>query len=70
MLISSLYNDLGYKVIDISTNVKNTRAQHVYEELGASKVQVIVDTWRDQLGVLQSIVEYKMYPESFVNFAE
>lgn len=70
MLISSLYNDLGYKVIDISTNVKNTRAQHVYEELGASKVQVIVDAWRDQLGVLQSIVEYKMYPESFVNFAE
>ncbi len=34
MLISSLYNDFGYKRIILDTNVKNERAQHVYERLG------------------------------------
>ena len=69
MLIFSLFKDMGYKRIILDTNVNNKRAQHVYEELGFKKVRVRENSWRDQLGELQSVVDYEMYPEDFVNFA-
>ena len=69
MLISSLFQDMGYKKIILDTNLNNKRAQHVYEELGFKKVRVREDSWRNQLGELQSAVDYEMYPEDFVNFA-
>lgn len=69
MLISSLFYDMGYKKIILDTNVKNKRAQHVYEELGFRKLQVREDSWRDQLGELQSSIDYELYPEDFINFA-
>lgn len=70
MLISSLFHDMGYKKIILDTNVKNKRAQHVYEELGFRKLQVREDSWRDQLGELQASIDYELYPEDFINFAE
>lgn len=70
MLISSLFNDMGYEKIILDTNLNNKRAQHVYEELGFQKVQIRENSWRNQLGELQTSVDYEMYQKDFVNFAK
>lgn len=70
MLIFSLFEDMGYKKVILDTNANNKRAQHVYEELGFRKLQVRENSWRNQLGELQSSIDYEMYRENFVNFAK
>lgn len=60
MLISALLCDWGYEKIILDTNLKNTRAQHVYEKLGFKKLRVNSDSWRDQLGQLQSSIDYEL----------
>lgn len=69
MLISFLFRDMGYEAIILDTNVKNKRAQHVYEALGFTKLRVRENAWKNQVGELQSFVDYKLYPENFVDFA-
>lgn len=69
MLIFSLFKDMGYKKIILDTNVNNKRAQHVYEELGFTKLRVRENAWKNQLGELQSSIDYEMCQEDFVNFA-
>ena len=68
MLINELFR-LGYRKILLDTNLKNTRAQHVYELLGFHKVRVNVDSWKNQLGELQSSVDYELIPEWFQDFS-
>lgn len=70
MLIASLFRDFGYHKIVLDTNLNNKRAQHVYEQLGFRKVRVNENSWRNQLGELQSSVDYEMYLEDFVDFAK
>ncbi len=70
MLISFLFHDLEYQKIILDTNLNNKRAQHVYEELGFKKLQVHINSWKNQLGELQSSVDYELIPEDFVNFAK
>lgn len=70
MLIFSLFEDMGYKKVILDTNANNKRAQHVYEELGFRKQQVRENSWRNQLGELQSSIDYELYQEDFVNFAK
>lgn len=70
MLIFSLFNDMGYKRIILDSNVNNKRAQHVYEELGFTKLRVRENSWKNQLGELQSSIDYELYQEDFANFAE
>ena len=69
MLISALFCDMGYQKIILDTNLDNKRAQHVYERLGFEKLRVMENSWKNQLGELQSSVDYELYPENFVNFA-
>jgi len=64
LLIAHLFSELGFDTIVLDTNVKNTRAQHVYEKLGFRRVQVRLDAWKDQLGELQSVIEYELTRES------
>jgi RimJ/RimL family protein N-acetyltransferase len=45
------------------TNLSNTRAQHVYELLGARRVGVRENCWTDQLGRPQSAVDYELTRE-------
>ena len=66
LLISELFDKLGFEKIILDTNLKNTRAQHVYERLGFRKVGVRRDSWKNQLGELQSSVDYEMYREQFI----
>ena len=49
---------IGRLVWDI--NLSNTRAQHVYEILGARRVGVRENCWEDQLGQMQSAVDYEL----------
>ena len=69
MLIKELFSRGCAKIV-LDTNLKNARAQHVYEKLGFRKVRINVDAWKDQLGVPQSSVDYELYPEAFVDFSE
>ncbi len=70
MLISSLFNDMGYERVILDTNYNNKRAQHVYEELGFKKVQVRENAWKNQIGELQTFVDYELYQKDFVNYAK
>lgn len=60
MLIDYLFSSMGYKKIILDTNLKNKRAQHVYEKLGFCKVKTNLDSWKDQMGVWQSSVDYEL----------
>jgi len=66
MLIEELFNR-GAKLIFLDTNLKNKRAQHVYEALGFKKVAVNIDSWKNQLGELQSSVDYELVRNDFNN---
>lgn len=73
ILLSMLIKELflaGYEKIILDTNLKNTRAQYVYEKLGFKKTAVNIDSWTDQLGEKQSSVDYELYFDDFINFAE
>ena len=52
----------------LDTNLTNLRAQHVYERLGFERQGMRKDCWLDQLGNLQSAVDYSLTRERFVSF--
>lgn len=62
-----LTRELLVERIILDTNLKNTRAQHVYESLGFENKGIRVDAWIDQLGEKQSAVDYEMTKASFLN---
>jgi len=70
MLINDLFKDLGYKKIVLDTNLNNLRAQHVYEKLGFQKLRVNVDAWKNQLGELQSSIDYELVEKDFIYYSE
>ena len=70
MLISSLFDDMGYKKIILDTNLNNKRAQHVYEQLGFIKLRVNENSWSNQLGELQSSIDYALYKKNFISYAK
>lgn len=71
MLIDFLFEDTNInnkvriKKIILDTNLKNIRAQHVYEKIGFTKVSVNYNSWKDQLGILQSSVNYELTREQY-----
>ena len=72
IVLSTLIRELfsrGYTKIVLDTNLKNKRAQHVYERLGFQKVNVRMDAWTDQVGEKQSVIDYELTTEHFVDFA-
>lgn len=66
MLITYLFEELKYEKIILDTNLNNTRAQHVYESLGFQKTAVNIDSWNDQMGNLQSSVDYALSRREFI----
>ncbi|MCR5086753.1 MAG: GNAT family N-acetyltransferase [Lachnospiraceae bacterium] len=68
MLITELF-ERGYEKIVLDTNLKNERAQHVYEMLGFRRLRVNIDSWEDQLGELQSSVDYELVPGDFQDYS-
>lgn len=67
MLIGWLFRN-GYARISLDTNLKNTRAQHVYESLGFRRLRTNIDSWKDQLGQLQSSVDYELIESDFHSY--
>lgn len=70
LFIDALFNEYDYKKIILDTNLNNLRAQHVYEQLGFKKIRVNENSWKDQLGNLQSSVDYELVKDSFISFLE
>lgn len=70
MLISSLFHEYGYERVILDTNLKNKRAQHVYERLGFHRIGVRENAWRDQLGEWNTVFDYELCKEDFVNFTK
>lgn len=68
LFIDSLFNKFGYEKIVLDTNLNNKRAQHVYEELGFKKVKVNINAFKDQLGNLQSSVDYELLENQFISY--
>ena len=68
LLLKELFS-MGYKKIVLDTNLKNTRAQHIYELLGFRKVRIKKDFWKDQVGELQFVVDYELLPYNFVDWS-
>lgn len=69
MLISGLFKVGAAKII-LDTNLKNLRAQHVYESLGFKKMRTNINAWKDQLGEPQTSVDYLLTPENFIDFVK
>ena len=67
MLIRYLFGN-GFDKIVLDTNMKNKRAQRVYESLGFRKVRVNIDSWTDQVGKFQSSVDYELVEKDFVDY--
>lgn len=67
MLIGWLFRN-GYSKIVLDTNLTNARAQHVYESLGFCRVRTNIDSWKDQLGRMQSSVDYELSEKNFHSY--
>ena len=70
LFISELFSSYGVTKITLDPNLKNVRAQHVYESLGCRKVGIEYDSWKDQMGELQSAVLYELVPDDFISYIE
>jgi len=61
MFIDELFTHHGYEKIILDANAANPRAWHVYEnKLGFTRVGFRENAWTDQLGNLQSAIDYEM----------
>lgn len=60
LLLDQLFAVMGYEKVILDTNLKNERAQHVYEKLGFCKVRTNLNSWQDQAGEWQSSVDYEL----------
>jgi RimJ/RimL family protein N-acetyltransferase len=67
MLISFLFEALKVNKIILDTNLKNERAQNTYLKLGFKKVRTNIDAWKDQLGNMQSSVDFEMTKLDYMN---
>ena len=68
LFIDGLFHEFGYEKILLDTNLKNKRAQHVYEQLGFRKIRTNIDSWKDQLGNPQSSVDYELTEQHFISY--
>lgn len=65
MLIRYLFKEMSVKKIILDTNINNARAQHVYEKIGFIKIGVRINSWKNQLGILQSSIDYELIEKDF-----
>lgn len=65
LLIEYLFTEVMVDRIVLDTNLKNTRAQHVYEKIGFIKTATHMDSWKDQTGQFQSVIDYELEKEKY-----
>lgn len=66
MFIKDLFTTYDFDKIILDTSLKNERAQYVYEKLGFEKIKINFDSWVDQLGNLQSSVDYELNKDKWL----
>lgn len=66
MLIDELFHR-GAKKIFLDTNLHNTQAQYVYDILGFKRVGIRENAWRNQVGELQTFLDYELAPADFID---
>ncbi len=65
LFIRTLFENYNFEKVILDTNLENKRAQHVYEKIGFKKIKTNYDSWKNQLGELQSFVDYELKKEDF-----
>ncbi len=70
LLMEYLFDDRNAEKIILDTNLNNTGAQRFYERLGFKKVSINVNSWKNQLGELQSSVDYEINKENYYSYKE
>ena len=66
MLVSELFGNYEYEKIILDTNLNNKRAQHTYEKIGFRKIRERHDSWKNQLGEMQSTVDYEITKTEYI----
>lgn len=67
MFIRSLFEDYKFDKIILDTNLNNKRAQYVYEEIGFRQIKINYNSWKNQLGEIQSSVDYELLKDDYLN---
>ncbi len=65
LFIKTLFNDLEFKKIILDTNLNNLPAQKLYHSIGFKEVRINKDAWKNQLGELQSSIDYELDQNNF-----
>ncbi|SHH73710.1 Protein N-acetyltransferase, RimJ/RimL family [Clostridium collagenovorans DSM 3089] len=65
LLLNYLFSEVKVLKVILDTNLNNKRAQHVYEKIGFKKVDIKIDSWKDEVGNLQSVVYYELKKEDY-----
>ena len=64
----AINNRFPIKKIVWDTTLENKRAQHVYEtKIGAKKIGIQENAWKDKLGNWRTVVDYEITREAFFN---
>lgn len=68
LFIDTLLNNLNFKKIILDTNLNNVPAQKLYHSIGFKQVRINKDAWKNQLGELQSSIDYELDQISFKSY--
>ncbi len=60
LLIEHLFEEMKYEKIVLDSNSENKRAQYVYEKLGFREIRTNINSWKNQIGKLQSSIDYEL----------
>ncbi len=61
----SINNTCKINRVILDTDLENVRAQYVYEKLGFKKIRTNIDSWKNQLGVSRSSIDYELTLEDY-----
>ena len=65
MFIDALFKYHGYQKITLDTNLENKRAIHTYQKVGFEIIRTNKDSWRNQLGEMQSTIDFELKKENW-----
>lgn len=67
--VDGLFQENKVDRIVLDTNLNNNRARHVYEKIGFKEIKINYNSWKNQLGELQSSVDYELLRKDFTKKA-
>ncbi|MCL1829897.1 MAG: GNAT family N-acetyltransferase [Oscillospiraceae bacterium] len=69
LFIDALFRYLNFDRVILDTNIKNTRAQHVYEtKLYFKRVRVRENSWQNQHSIWQSFIDYELTKTDWLDY--